>query len=766
MPPARLHRIVGLVVLAAVLAFLVWQLKPGLVFANTTPTGGDLGGHVWAPAALKHQLLPQLSGWSPDWFGGYPAYVLYPVLPALGVVSLSTLLPYGVALKLFVVLAALLLPVAAYLAARWVNLEDPFPALLAIATLPVLFDDSYFKFGGNLTSDILGEFSFSAGLVFALLAIAAIDRLLETNKSAAPAALLSALAALCHPVTGIYVVGAAAVDLALHATRTGVRAVARLMPVALVAALLSAVWYLPFLAYRGELTNLHLPRDGPYLHLLFPLPGWAEVTVAALALGGAVNGVRQRRTFLVSLIGLAFIGALGVATIPQNVLTNGRFLAAWHLGRCLLAGAGAADLLILLKARIPRAQTVGPIVCLVLVTFPIAIITGSLPLSHIHAVETSQGPVTHNKWLFLPDVETGLVPIWASEGFAGYERDPMWPQYRALMTAAGDVGGTLGCGRALAEHDPNGMFGSIYEMALLPYWTDGCISTMTGIPENTSRNTPFIQLADSATSSSPHRIEAGLPYGPLNVPAGVDMLRELGVRYYMAWSDAAKQQADGDPSLLRVATSGPWVMYEVRGMSLVESLTVAPTVAHGPWLDAAVAWFLDQQGPRPVAGGTWSAGASMLPVRVTNVETDGSHVRFHVDQTGVPVLVRVNWFPWWRASGARGPWRIAPNDMVVVPTAHDVTITAAPRTPDQVGKVLTVIGAVGLAGLALRGNPLGGTPLSGTPLSGTPLSGTPLSGTPLSGTPVGGAAPPDPAPAGPIVIDHDPVRRTGRRKRR
>ncbi|MEM1333332.1 MAG: hypothetical protein AAGG08_07725, partial [Actinomycetota bacterium] len=54
-------------------------LSPGrdLIFDATTPTGGDMGAHVWAPAFLRDHLLPnfQISGWSMDWYGGIPLYL-------------------------------------------------------------------------------------------------------------------------------------------------------------------------------------------------------------------------------------------------------------------------------------------------------------------------------------------------------------------------------------------------------------------------------------------------------------------------------------------------------------------------------------------------------------------------------------------------------------------------------------------------------------------------------------------------------------------
>ncbi len=35
-----------------------------------------MGAHVWGPAFLRDHLLPQgrLTGWTPDWYDGFPAY--------------------------------------------------------------------------------------------------------------------------------------------------------------------------------------------------------------------------------------------------------------------------------------------------------------------------------------------------------------------------------------------------------------------------------------------------------------------------------------------------------------------------------------------------------------------------------------------------------------------------------------------------------------------------------------------------------------------
>ncbi|NBY12972.1 MAG: hypothetical protein EBQ75_08955 [Actinobacteria bacterium] len=40
---------------------LLMTLHPSLILRNNTPTGGDMGAHVWAPAYLRDHLLTSSS---------------------------------------------------------------------------------------------------------------------------------------------------------------------------------------------------------------------------------------------------------------------------------------------------------------------------------------------------------------------------------------------------------------------------------------------------------------------------------------------------------------------------------------------------------------------------------------------------------------------------------------------------------------------------------------------------------------------------------
>ena len=85
------RRAIDALVVAGCAAFVFWQLHPQLLLAETTPAGGDMGAHVWAFAYLRDHLLPdlRLSGWSPDWYAGFPVFQFYMVVPFLGMVALN-----------------------------------------------------------------------------------------------------------------------------------------------------------------------------------------------------------------------------------------------------------------------------------------------------------------------------------------------------------------------------------------------------------------------------------------------------------------------------------------------------------------------------------------------------------------------------------------------------------------------------------------------------------------------------------------------------
>jgi len=271
-------------------------------------------------------------------------------------------------------------------------------------------------------------------------------------------------------------------------------------------------------------------------------------------------------------------------------------------------------------------------------------------------------------------------------------------------------------------------FGTPESLMLLPYWTNNCIDSIEGVLFESSATTPYHFINQAELSAQPSEAvvaeSTGIQYGGLDVALGVQHLQLLGIKYFMASSPSVQLQANADPALSLVASTGPWKVaydgselattwkiYEVHDASMVTPLTKTPDVltatgqGQGSWLPVAQKWYADparwsQQlvvdGPaswaRTATPSDPPAGRPLPPAEVSDVKVGIGSVSFHVDRTGVPVAVAVSYFPNWKATGATGPWRAEPNLMVVDPTSKNVTLTYGSTGADHAGLILSLVG--------------------------------------------------------------------------
>jgi len=248
----------------------------------------------------------------------------------------------------------------------------------------------------------------------------------------------------------------------------------------------------------------------------------------------------------------------------------------------------------------------------------------------------------------------------------------------------------------------------------------------------------------SSNSSNPVR---ELRYDDNDAAKGVPYLQTLGVKYLMVFTEKAKTEADKRDELTKLASVGPWNIYQVANSDLVVPLAVQPVVVSHRGgdqrernLELGMSWFQHQDewaaipaddGPDewqhidvavdPTRSDGLAPGDSgrkidivqpveaivpkELPaVAVSNVKLGDQDLRFTVDQIGVPILVKISYFPNWHASGAKGPYRIAPNLMVVVPTSTDVHLTYERSNLDYFAYLLTLLGIGLLIFMRIRGD--------------------------------------------------------------
>ena len=106
------------------------------------------------------------------------------------------------------------------------------------------------------------------------------------------------------------------------------------------------------------------------------------------------------------------------------------------------------------------------------------------------------------------------------------------------------------------------------------------------------------------------------------------------------------------------------------------------------------------------------ANRTLAPVTVTDVVVKTTQVRFRVDRVGVPVLVRISWFPNWNVEGGSGPYRAMPNYMVVIPTRNEVIVDFGRSTADHVGTFAVFGGIIGVFALRRKRREIAGAPVA------------------------------------------------------
>jgi hypothetical protein len=319
------------------------------------------------------------------------------------------------------------------------------------------------------------------------------------------------------------------------------------------------------------------------------------------------------------------------------------------------------------------------------------------------------------------------------------------------------------------DPDAINTYGTSLALELLPYWTRGCIGSQEGLYFEASATKDAHFLTVSELAQHPSDPVRGLVYGTTDdFTRGVQHAQMLGVRYLMFWTPESQALAAQNPDLKlvltarddvlwqnsfpstataaeRAAPSTGWRIYEIRDWSLAQGMSVQPVVAnlkagtkstcfHVPaesldtklngWECATDPWWMStsrlaqpfaESGPSSwprvdaASIGTSHQGTPTVkidqPARVTDVHESVDTISFHSDQLGKPVVVKTSYFPNWTVSGARGPYRLAPNLMVVIPTAHDVKLTYGITHAEWLGRILTLLGIAGLVLLIVRFRP-------------------------------------------------------------
>ena len=478
------------------------------------------------------------------------------------------------------------------------------------------------------------------------------------------------------------------------------------------------------------------------------------VVFLGLAVIGTAAAVVRWDRAAVSLALAGIAAAVAYVVIPQYRLWNARILPFWYLAVYLMAAYGISVLIDLgrrgthvatvgwltnqrpepeepvddpsldFAPELPEPVTPEPIDPAVprrnsrwFLLGATALVAAGL---YVHAAQPVgvglPGASTSGTSIGLPLLrtnDTSFLDNWARHNYTGLEGRTAYPEYAAVVWRMADGSREVGCGRAHWEYNRDVLetYGTPMTLMMLPHFTDGCIDSMEGLFFEASITVPFHFLTQDELATEPSRPMRDIPYANrVDVAQGVDHLQMMGVRYYMAVTDETVRQAVDEPDLELIAISGPWRIFEVADSEIVEAVDFEPAVSlelgegGRDWVDPAIEWFNDPSawsvplaldGPdewQRVGDGQAPEERLLPAVTVSDIVEDVHEISFSVDQIGVPVMVKASYFPNWEVSGADGPYRVTPNQMVAIPTDTEGTLTYGRTNIELISWALTLLG--------------------------------------------------------------------------
>jgi hypothetical protein len=603
----KLSAISTFIIVAGVMAFVISQLYPGLIFEPTMDVGGDTAGHIVAVYYFIHHILPsfRLTGWDPQWFDGFPLYTFYFPFPPLVMAFFSWFVPYAVAFKMGTALGIIAMPLAAYAMGRMVKAPRPIPALMSVGVVLFVFNNWFTIDGGNVMSTMAGEYSFTLSMTLMLLFIGAYVKSLTTGRGRYLAVMLFLFTALSHIVPAMFAGGAAVILTLVYPDKAKAspkgkyasnkfkflvskftswsslayrRPTRVLITVGVASLLVSLFWLLPFGVYGikdGLTSSLNNGRVlNSFWYNMFP-PN-VESAVLGLALLGGVAAITKKDRFPTALFILTLISAALFQWAPSALIYNGRWIPFWFLLSSLLAAYGVKEIGVLLKNTFALKRYF-------VATRLLA--AGNTKGAQNALGKTSAGkdvPLQTNSWfmgvgypivvalttILLMASWLGVSPFgnfgtlnpsdgWTTFNYKGYQSEPGWTELERLTQMLDYAGQKFGCGRLDYEYGKNtsGWFGSTDYTISIPYWTNGCMDTTQGLYYQSSTTTDFHFLDASELEMDASRAVVGLPYENFNIADGVRHLQLYGVKYFLANSPQAEAQAAQDPSLVEVGTT-------------------------------------------------------------------------------------------------------------------------------------------------------------------------------------------------------------------
>ena len=677
-------------------AILLIFLRIDLILLNTLPTGGDMGAHIVPTKFFVEELFYnfKISGWSNDWFAGYPAYYFYFPLPPSIVAILNFILPFNISFKIMVLIALVLLVISIE---KLINFKIGTLSYIGFAGgLAYLLTESFTILGGNLASSLAGQYSFTYSLAFANLSIYYI-RNNFIKHSVIKGSVLLGLSLLSHiipflifaPIFLIYFLSSKSINLEK---------------------LIGLLIFL-FLTLRFSISlflNLEFTTNmtySPYTKIKDLIkPDILPFAIAIISYGIFTSGRNLKNIFLSTEMYLIFASTLLFFYGPEGALWNGRLVPFFNLGLIILFFKIFEEKTDLLIEKIKQkylivlfylicssffifnyvqkwqerfAITVYFIVFIILISFIITIYKPKygLGITLIALVLSS----------------VNFLPHWLDWNFTGYDQKDDWNDITNLYSGLNQ----LEPGRIMWEPNSDlNKYGTPMVLMTIPMFTNH--ESIEGLYFDSSITTPFHFVTVSGLAESPSNPVGGLSYINGDFDRGVRYMKELGIDYFISYTESITDKAILSNELENLFQSSPFTVFKVNSnkVEVIESELISFTqpnlfnrISNSIFKRQEIDSFfvlsmkefkLDNK-KRIIEGISLEEiqnlnNNSHIESEIDNIKISNTKITFQTEHLNKLHIVKVSYFPNWKIENGLGPYRISPSFMAVIPHTNEVEI--------------------------------------------------------------------------------------------
>ena len=235
-------------------------------------------------------------------------------------------------------------------------------------------------------------------------------------------------------------------------------------------------------------------------------------------------------------------------------------------------------------------------------------------------------------------------------------------------------------------------YGTPMVLMTIPYFTQH--TSMEGLYFDSSITTPFHFIAVSGLAESPSNPVGGLSYINNEFEKGVDYLNDLGVDYFITYTESITEKANSNSDLIYLFTSEPFSVFKIESdkvelvnekIEIFEKISFIERTTSSIFRNTEYKNFFDQAYKNygylnnyrvielPPNIEVNSSIKSNLEIRDLTISSD--KISFTTNRPNELHIIKFSYFPNWEIKDGAGPYRISPSFMSVIPYSNNVVLS-------------------------------------------------------------------------------------------